>query len=327
MDVEGIEPGVDFVDALERAVGSCEVLIVIIGRDWLVADASGKRRLDDPTDFVRIETAAALARNIRVVPVLVDDAEMPRANQLPTNIALLARRQALELAQAVGRHQRRTDPHAREDSTTRKAGQWRYRLARIGVIERVARGGSIRRLGRLSGRGGAGNRRIWAIVGALAVLVAIAALFLTQPWSKFVKPAPRFGHLVVAPETLEFPEQPPRAVGPARIVTLTNDGGAPLRVTDLKLEGPSSADFALADDQCSDRTLAPAASCSVKSGSVRERRRSFRNARDHRRAAGLGPAYSTWERCRAESRRGYTPARKTSRIAADSSGRATGDQT
>ena len=61
MDVEGIEPGVDFVDAIESAVASCEVLIVIIGNEWLAADAAGKRRLDDPKDFVRIETAAALA--------------------------------------------------------------------------------------------------------------------------------------------------------------------------------------------------------------------------------------------------------------------------
>jgi len=98
MDVEGIEPGVDFVEALERAVGSCEVLIVIIGKDWLAVGSAGKRRLDDPADFVRIETAAALARNIRVVPVLVDDAEMPRADQLPKDLASLARRQAVELS-------------------------------------------------------------------------------------------------------------------------------------------------------------------------------------------------------------------------------------
>src|SRR6185436_15440168 len=56
MDVEGIEPGLDFVDAIERAVGSCEVLIVIIGPGWLATDSARKRRLDDPKDFVRIET-------------------------------------------------------------------------------------------------------------------------------------------------------------------------------------------------------------------------------------------------------------------------------
>lgn len=99
MDVEGIEPGTDFVDAIERAVGSCEVLIVIIGNDWLNAvDAMGQRRLDDPADFVRLEAAAALARNIRVVPVLVEGAVMPRADQLPPELAPLARRQAVELS-------------------------------------------------------------------------------------------------------------------------------------------------------------------------------------------------------------------------------------
>ena len=238
---------------------------MIIGRDWLVADASGKRRLDDPTDFVRIETAAALARNIRVVPVLVDDAEMPRANQLPTNMALLARRQALELS------------HKQWDATSSELIHTLEKILNAGkpgsgdIASHQSGSSSASRAGVPSDASAAspvavaqGNRRIWAIVGALAVLIAIAALLLTQPWSKFFKPAPRFGHLVVAPETLEFPEQPPRAIGPARIVTLANDGGAPLRVTGLKLEGPSSADFALADDECSDRTLAPAASCAVK---------------------------------------------------------------
>src|SRR4051794_19678564 len=98
MDVEGIEPGLDFVDAIERAVGSCEVLIVIIGPGWLATDSAGKRRLDDPKDFVRIETGAALARHIRVVPVLVDKAAMPLAEELPADLAPLVRRQAIELS-------------------------------------------------------------------------------------------------------------------------------------------------------------------------------------------------------------------------------------
>ena len=57
MDVQGIEPGVDFVEAIERALVSCEILIVLIGKDWLATDAAGRRRLDDPADFVRLETA------------------------------------------------------------------------------------------------------------------------------------------------------------------------------------------------------------------------------------------------------------------------------
>lgn len=96
MDVEGIELGADFVTAIEKAVGSCRVLIVVIGDEWLdIRDGQGRRRLDDPHDFIRLEVAAALSRDIRVVPVLVDGAQMPRAEELPEALQGLARRQAV----------------------------------------------------------------------------------------------------------------------------------------------------------------------------------------------------------------------------------------
>ena len=98
MDVEGIEPGTDFVKAIEGAVASCKVLIVLIGDQWLTAtDASGRRRLDDPHDFIRLETSTALNRDIRVVPVLVDRAAMPQMEDLPQDLQSLVRRQAVEL--------------------------------------------------------------------------------------------------------------------------------------------------------------------------------------------------------------------------------------
>lgn len=99
MDVEGIEPGADFVTAIEEAVGSCRVLVVIIGDEWLsTPDAAGRRRLDDPHDFIRLETVTALTRGIRVVPVLVGGALMPRAEELPDDLKPLARRQAIEIS-------------------------------------------------------------------------------------------------------------------------------------------------------------------------------------------------------------------------------------
>jgi hypothetical protein len=99
MDVEGIELGADFVTAIEEAVGSCRVLIVIIGDEWLhTQDAAGRRRLDDPHDFIRLETVTALKRGIRVVPVLVGGALMPRAEELPEDLKALARRQAIEVS-------------------------------------------------------------------------------------------------------------------------------------------------------------------------------------------------------------------------------------
>jgi len=101
MDIDTLEPGVDFVEAIEAAVGSCEVLIVVIGREWLaIKNAAGNRRLDDPADFVRLEVESALARKIRVIPVLVQDTPMPRAEDLPPSIARLARRNAIELSDA-----------------------------------------------------------------------------------------------------------------------------------------------------------------------------------------------------------------------------------
>ena len=101
MDVDTIEPGIDFIDVIEHAVGCCEVLIVMIGDEWLyAADAEGRRRLDNPNDFVRLEIAAALARDIRVIPVLVRGATMPRPDDLPPDLAKLTRRNAVELSDA-----------------------------------------------------------------------------------------------------------------------------------------------------------------------------------------------------------------------------------
>jgi len=98
MDVEGIEPGTDFVVAIEKAVASCRVLIVLIGDEWLnVTDTAGRRRLDDPHDFIRLETSTALARDIRVVPVLLDGTPMPAMDALPQELQPLVRRQAVEL--------------------------------------------------------------------------------------------------------------------------------------------------------------------------------------------------------------------------------------
>lgn len=101
MDIDTLAPGVDFVDAIEQAVDSCEVLIVIIGREWLsVKNKAGRRRLDDPGDFVRLEVESALARKIRVIPVLVQDTPMPGVEDLPPSLGSLARRNAIELSDA-----------------------------------------------------------------------------------------------------------------------------------------------------------------------------------------------------------------------------------
>jgi formylglycine-generating enzyme required for sulfatase activity len=101
MDVSNIEPGDDFVDIIEDAVSSCDVLVALIGRQWLdISDKNGRRRLENPNDFVRLEISTALKRKIRVIPVLLHGASMPHAADLPGDLVPLSRRNALEVSHA-----------------------------------------------------------------------------------------------------------------------------------------------------------------------------------------------------------------------------------
>lgn len=98
MDLDDIAPGVNFVSTIEEGVAACDVMLVLVGKRWLDArDTSGQRRLDDPADFVRIEIAKGLARNVRVIPVLIGGASMPAAKDLPPDLGQLANLQAIAL--------------------------------------------------------------------------------------------------------------------------------------------------------------------------------------------------------------------------------------
>ncbi len=95
---QAVTPGSDYRTAIESAIKGCDSVIVLIGPGWLSAtDASGRRRLDDADDLVRQEIRAALAARRWVIPVLVDGARMPSTDQLPADIAQLARFQAIEI--------------------------------------------------------------------------------------------------------------------------------------------------------------------------------------------------------------------------------------
>jgi tetratricopeptide (TPR) repeat protein len=100
-DTDNIPPGEDFVKVIRRELDSCSVLLAVIGKEWLtIQDPRLKtRRLDNPDDFLRLEVATALKNeNIRVIPVLVGRASMPSAEDLPTDLAELSHRNALELS-------------------------------------------------------------------------------------------------------------------------------------------------------------------------------------------------------------------------------------
>jgi hypothetical protein len=87
MDVDNIPIGINFEEYLNNQVAQCDAMLSVIGPNWLDAkDDTNQRRLDKPDDFVAIEIAAALARNILVIPVLVDGTHMPKASELPASL-------------------------------------------------------------------------------------------------------------------------------------------------------------------------------------------------------------------------------------------------
>jgi formylglycine-generating enzyme required for sulfatase activity len=95
-DVDSIPFGLDFRQVLSDQVARCDVVLVVIGDDWLtITDKNGNRRLHDPADFVRIEIEAALSRQIPVIPVLVGQAPVPRPEELPQSLRDLAFRNGL----------------------------------------------------------------------------------------------------------------------------------------------------------------------------------------------------------------------------------------
>ena len=100
-DIDDIAPGADFIKAITGRLAEIDVVLVVIGPDWLEARQDGRRRLDDPADFVRLEIELALAAGKPLWPVLIGGAVMPAETALPPSLQPLARRQALTLADAA----------------------------------------------------------------------------------------------------------------------------------------------------------------------------------------------------------------------------------
>jgi len=97
-DVDTIPAGTDFAQKINNELDQSQVVLVLIGKGWLeVKDAAGNRRLDDPHDYVRMEVETALSKNVRVIPVLLQGAEMPSAKALPEALYDFSRRNAIRL--------------------------------------------------------------------------------------------------------------------------------------------------------------------------------------------------------------------------------------
>ena len=98
MDVDTMKPGLNFAKQLDEQVAKCDVVLTVIGPGWLNAtDEKGRRKIDLPRDYVRIELASALKRDIPVIPLLVNGATLPTEEELPDDLKALPHRHALEL--------------------------------------------------------------------------------------------------------------------------------------------------------------------------------------------------------------------------------------
>ena len=104
MDIDSAPIGVDYRTHIKDSLARCDVLLAVIGRHWLGTGDIGARRIDEPDDLVHLEVAHALARDIRVVPLLVEDAQMPSREELPEDLKGLKYRNALRIDSGVDFH-------------------------------------------------------------------------------------------------------------------------------------------------------------------------------------------------------------------------------
>lgn len=157
-DVDNLRPGADFGEYIKTILPRCRVALILIGPNWVNAqDEDGRRRLDDPNDWVRIEIEIALAAgDLDVVPVLINGARMPRAEELPPSLHPLLRRHAATI---------RRDPDFRDDID---------RLAK--ALQASVRTGSVDLSEIGSGAAAPQNRRRRGALVTAALLSAVALL-------------------------------------------------------------------------------------------------------------------------------------------------------
>jgi len=103
-DLDSISPGAEFPAEIARRIGDSDAVLVVIGDGWKEADVQGQRRIDDPNDWIRREVALALSQEKLTIPVLVEGATMPAADELPDEIAGLAARNAVTLSDGNWTH-------------------------------------------------------------------------------------------------------------------------------------------------------------------------------------------------------------------------------
>jgi TIR domain len=163
MDIDNIPFGLDFREHLNVELAKCEIVVAVVGHNWLGAGAGGVNRIDDETDFVRIEVEAALSRNIPVIPLLVDRAPMPKASQLSQTLKTFTFRNAAEVD--TGR-----DFHSHMDRLIRAINQL------LGQRQDQSHGISHRNVKSVSARVAAFPLEVWRQGLFPYILITVAAM-------------------------------------------------------------------------------------------------------------------------------------------------------
>lgn len=145
IDVDTIDKGRDFRQVLDRDLNQCSVLIAVIGPKWAtVTDDKGKRRIDSSGDFVRLEIARALAKDVVVIPTLVDGAAMPQESELPADLKTLVYRQsAMVRHETFGPDMTALEQDIRKHVPANRARPWKAALAVAGTLGLVALAGFL----------------------------------------------------------------------------------------------------------------------------------------------------------------------------------------
>jgi hypothetical protein len=260
MDVEGgIPGGEDYAASIERLVHSVDAMVVVIGRHWFsCTDARGRRRLDNEDDWVRGEIAVALERDLLLLPVLVDGASMPREDEMPTAIRLLARRQASEISDR----------------------RWNYDVGEIiQILERVVTPSG---LGDASHRESAplpewlwhplrwiGNTVRWVVWGFLGLIAVLVALLIVGTVVEMVRGPGAAGDYswTVDPPQVRL-HRPRSSVEPLAVELRVSNSGtraARFRVrAGATLAQLSPGVLTIDEESCKTQTVLEGKSCTVK---------------------------------------------------------------
>ena len=196
MDIGSIASGQDFAQVIESALNACDVVLVLIGSTWTTSTGQdGRRRLDDPKDWVRLEVAAALRRNVLVVPVLIDGARIPDPASLPEELRPLCQR------------------HARELTDTR----WSYDVGElVKDLEKTVRSSKKLKPPRAKDK-----RPRWLAGGTIILVLLLGVAFVWQ--TVFLKAPQVQNHTVQAPEVRASPVG--REAIPSAIDLLSSENG------------------------------------------------------------------------------------------------------